>query len=86
MIEAGLADFEALNRVGVIAPKATPDPIRARIGEAVRAARADPALVAAFRQPGLEAWPKTAEGMAAQLSADAAQWRPLIRAAGIEPG
>ncbi len=85
MIEAGLADFEVLNWDGVILPKGTPDPIRARIGEAVRSALADPALVAAFRQRGLEAWPTTAEAMAAQLSADAAKWQALIRAAGIEP-
>jgi tripartite-type tricarboxylate transporter receptor subunit TctC len=85
MIEAGLADFEVLNWDGVILPKGTPDPIRARIGEAVRAALADPTLVAAFRQRGLEAWPTTAEAMAAQLAADAAKWQALIRAAGIEP-
>jgi tripartite-type tricarboxylate transporter receptor subunit TctC len=85
MIEAGLPDFEVLNWDGVILPKGTPDPIRARIGEAVRAALADPALVAAFRQRGLEAWPTTAEAMGAQLAADAAKWQALIRAAGIEP-
>ncbi len=85
MIEAGLADFEVLNWDGVILPKATPDPIRARIGEAVRAALADPALVTAFRQRGLEPWPTTEQAMAAQLAADAAKWQALIRAAGIEP-
>ncbi len=85
MIEAGLADFEVLNWDGAILPRATPAPVRALIGEVVRAALADPGLVAAFRQRGLEAWPTTAEAMAAQLAADAAKWQALIRAAGIEP-
>jgi len=85
MIQAGLPDFEVLNWDGVILPGGTPAPIRARIGEVVRAALADPALVAAFRQRGLQAWPTSAEAMAAQLVADAAKWQGLIRAAGIEP-
>ncbi|WP_270936736.1 Bug family tripartite tricarboxylate transporter substrate binding protein [Falsiroseomonas oryzae] len=85
MIEAGLPDFEVLNWDGIIVPRATPAPIRARIGEVVRTALADPALVAAFRQRGLQAWPTTEADMAAQLAADAAKWQPLIRAAGIEP-
>jgi tripartite-type tricarboxylate transporter receptor subunit TctC len=85
MVEAGLAGFEVLNWDGIVLPRATPAPIRARLGEVVRAALADPALIAAFRQRGLEAWPTTEEAMAAQLAADAAKWQPLIRAAGIEP-
>ena len=85
MIEAGLPDFEVLNWDGIILPRATPAPIRARIGEAVRTALTDPSLIAAFRQRGLDAWPTTSEVTAAQLAADAAKWQPLIRAAGIEP-
>jgi tripartite-type tricarboxylate transporter receptor subunit TctC len=85
MIEAGLPEFEVLNWDGIIVPKATPAPIRARIGEVVRAALADPSVVAGFRQRGLEPWPSTEEAFAAQLAADTAKWQPLIRAAGIEP-
>ncbi|MBR0648777.1 tripartite tricarboxylate transporter substrate binding protein [Roseomonas terrae] len=85
MIEAGLPDFEVLNWDGIVVPRGTPAPIRARLAEVVRAALVDPALAAGFRQRGLDAWPTTPEGMAAQLAADAAKWQPLIRAAGIEP-
>jgi tripartite-type tricarboxylate transporter receptor subunit TctC len=85
LAEAGLPDFEVLNWDGVIVPKATPEPIRARIGQVVRAALADPAVVAEFQRRGLEPWPTTEQAMAAQLAADAAKWQPLIRAAGIEP-
>ena len=85
MIEAGLPDFEVLNWDGMILPRATPAPIRARWGGVIRAALADPNVVAEFRRRGLEPWPTTEEAFAAQLAADARAWQPLIRAAGIEP-
>jgi tripartite-type tricarboxylate transporter receptor subunit TctC len=85
MIEAGLPDFEVLNWDGILVPRATPAPIRARLGAAIRGVLADPATVAAFRQRGLEPWPSEESGFAEQIAADSAKWRPLIRAAGIEP-
>jgi tripartite-type tricarboxylate transporter receptor subunit TctC len=85
LAEAGLPEFEVLNWDGVVVPRATPAPIRERLGQVVRAALADPAVVTEFRRRGLEPWPTTEQAMAAQLSADAAKWQALIRAAGIEP-
>jgi len=85
MIEAGLADYEVLNWDGIVVPRATPAPIRARLGAVVRATLANPAVVADFARRGLVPWPTTEAAMAAQLAADGAKWQPLIRAAGIEP-
>jgi len=85
MIEAGLPDFEVLNWDGFVLPAGTPAPIRARLGEVIRAALAEPSVIADFQRRGLEAWPSTEAAFAAQLAADAAKWQPLIRAAGIEP-
>ena len=85
MAQAGLADYEVLNWDGIIVPRATPAPIRARIGDVVRATLADPGVVAEFARRGLTPWPTTDAAMAAQLAADAAKWQPLIRGAGIEP-
>jgi tripartite-type tricarboxylate transporter receptor subunit TctC len=85
MIQAGLPDYEVLNWDGIVVPRATPEPIRARIAEVVRAALADRTVIEDFRRRGLDAWPTTEAGFAAQLAADAAKWQPLIRAAGIEP-
>ena len=85
MIEAGLPDYEVLNWDGIIVPRATPAPIRARIGEVVRATLSDPGVAAEFARRGLTPWPTTEAAMAAQLATDAAKWQPLIRAAGIEP-
>ena len=85
MIEAGLPDFEVLNWDGVLAPKNTPAPIRARLADALRGVLADPAVVAEFRRRGLDPWPTGEEAFAAQIAADAARSQPLLRAAGIEP-
>ncbi|BDG72624.1 Bug family tripartite tricarboxylate transporter substrate binding protein [Roseomonas fluvialis] len=85
MEQAGLADFEVLNWDGIVVPSATPGPIRARIGEVVRATLANPQVVADFARRGLVPWPTTEAAMAAQLASDTAKWQPLIRAAGIEP-
>ena len=85
MIEAGLPNFEVLNWDGFVVPAGTPAPIRARLGEVIRTALADPAVIADFQRRGLEAWPSTEAAFAAQLAADAAKWQPLIRGAGIEP-
>jgi tripartite-type tricarboxylate transporter receptor subunit TctC len=85
MIEAGLPDYEVLNWDGVVMPRATPAPIRARMGEVMRATLANPQVAADFARRGLTPWPTTEEAMAAQLAADTAKWQPLIKAAGIEP-
>ena len=78
-------NFEVLNWDGFVVPAGTPAPIRARLGEVIRAALTDPAVIADFQRRGLEAWPSTEAAFAAQLAADAAKWQPLIRGAGIEP-
>jgi tripartite-type tricarboxylate transporter receptor subunit TctC len=85
MVEAGLPGFEVLNWDGVVVPKATPAPIRARLGQVMRAALADPMVVTEFQRRGLEPWPTDEATFAAQLASDTAKWAPLIRAAGIEP-
>jgi tripartite-type tricarboxylate transporter receptor subunit TctC len=85
MEQAGLAGFEVLNWDGIVVPRATPAPIRARLGEVMRATLADPQVVADFARRGLVPWPTTEAAMAAQLASDTAKWQPLIRAAGIEP-
>ena len=85
MIEAGLANFEVLNWDGILVPKATPAPIRARLGDAIRTALADPEVVTEFGRRGLTPRPTTEAAFAEQLAADSTTWQALIRAAGIEP-
>jgi tripartite-type tricarboxylate transporter receptor subunit TctC len=85
MIQAGLPDYEVLNWDGIVVPRATPEPIRARIGEVVRATLVLPEVVGDFGRRGLVPWPTSEAAFAAQLASDTAKWQPLIRAAGIEP-
>ncbi len=85
MIEAGLADFEVLNWDGILVPKATPAPIRERLGAVIRQVLAEPEIVADFAKRGLTPRPTTEAQFAAQLAADSTTWQALIRAAGIEP-
>jgi tripartite-type tricarboxylate transporter receptor subunit TctC len=70
---------------GISVHPGTPAPIRARLGEVIRAALTDPTVIADFQRRGLEAWPSTEAAFTARLAADAAKWHPLILAAGIEP-
>lgn len=84
MIEAGLAGYEVLNWDGILVPKATPEPIRTRLGEAIRAVLAEPEVAAAFALRGLTPRPTAEAEFAAQLAADSTTWQGLIRAAGIE--
>jgi tripartite-type tricarboxylate transporter receptor subunit TctC len=85
MIEAGLPDYEVLNWDGIVVPRATPAPIRARLGEVMRTTLSDPQVAADFARRGLTPWPTSEEAMTAQLAADASKWQALIRAAGIQP-
>ncbi|WP_439547995.1 Bug family tripartite tricarboxylate transporter substrate binding protein [Falsiroseomonas sp.] len=85
MIEAGLADYEVLNWDGILVPRATPAPIRQRLGDAIRQVLAEPEIVADFARRGLTPRPTSEAAFAAQLAADSETWQGLIRAAGIEP-
>ncbi len=85
MIEAGLADYEVLNWDGILVPRATPAPIRQRLGDVIRQVLAEPEIVADFARRGLTPRPTSEAAFAAQLAADSETWQGLIRAAGIEP-
>jgi len=85
MIEAGLPDYEVLNWDGILVPRATPAPIRQKLGDVIRQVLAEPEIVAEFAKRGLTPRPTSEEAFAAQLAADSQTWQGLIRAAGIEP-
>jgi tripartite-type tricarboxylate transporter receptor subunit TctC len=85
MIEAGLPGYEVLNWDGILVPRATPAPIRQRLGDVIRQVLAEPEIVAEFAKRGLTPRPTSEEAFAAQLAADSETWQGLIRAAGIEP-
>jgi tripartite-type tricarboxylate transporter receptor subunit TctC len=85
MIEAGLPDYEVLNWDGLLVPRATPAPIRQRLGDVIRQVLAEPEVITEFGKRGLTPRPTSEADFAAQLAADSQNWQALIRAAGIEP-
>lgn len=83
--EAGLPGFELTNWDGVLAPRATPAPIRARLGDALRAALSEGELREEFARRGLTPTPSTEEEFARRIAEDSRRWQALLRAAGIQP-
>ncbi len=86
LIELGFADFDAQNWDGILAPRATPQPVLDRLGTVLRAILGAPEIQREFLRRGFEARPCTAEAFARQIASDAARWQPVVRAAGVTVG
>jgi len=79
----GLKDFEAYAWQSLVAPKATPEDVAARLTTELRAALGQEAIQRKFREIGVEPLPASPEQVQAMLAADRAVWVPLIRELGI---
>ena len=71
--ELGLKDFELTGWFGIVAPKATPPDIIAKLSAAVIAALKDPEVARRIRTVGMEPTPTTPEGLSAYLEGDIAK-------------
>ena len=71
--ELGLKDFELTGWFGIVAPKATPPDIVAKLSAAVTAALKDPEVARRIRTVGMEPTPTTPEGLSAYLEGDIAK-------------
>jgi tripartite-type tricarboxylate transporter receptor subunit TctC len=71
--ELGLKDFELTGWFGIVAPKATPPDIVAKLSAAVTAALKDPEVARRIRTVGMEPTPTTPEGLSAYLESDIAK-------------
>ncbi len=85
--EAGVAGFESSTDMALMGPAAMPEPVVARLAEAVRAAIADPA----FRQQVIAQGADPVGGTPAEFgpywTAESEKWGALIRSRGIRmPG
>jgi tripartite-type tricarboxylate transporter receptor subunit TctC len=78
-----LEGFEAYAWQSLVAPKATPDAVAARLTADLARALADAGVQRRFRDIGVEPLPATPEQVQAMLAADRAVWVPLIRDLGI---
>lgn len=83
MIEAGIPDFETIAWNGLLAPKATPAPIRARMHAELVKLRDNAMLNERIRAIGGEVVMSTPEAFAARIRSDIATWKHLAQVANI---
>jgi tripartite-type tricarboxylate transporter receptor subunit TctC len=85
--EAGLPDYHISLWHGLWVPKGTPQPVIAKLNEAVLDALADPATRAKLAQAGQEVFPRERQNPDALRSlqkAEIGKWWPLIKASGFK--
>ncbi len=85
MAEAGFPGIEAESWFGFVVSSKTPQPITARLQNAMAEAQRDPSYLDRLKQQGASAGEPGPQAFAALIRKDAAKWRDIIKAAGIEP-
>jgi tripartite-type tricarboxylate transporter receptor subunit TctC len=78
--EAGLADYEIVNFVGIVAPAATPAPMVANINAAIAQAVATPEVRASLRNSGMESIVGTPADFAHHMRLEIERWKGFIQA------
>ncbi|MCC6531088.1 MAG: tripartite tricarboxylate transporter substrate binding protein [Burkholderiales bacterium] len=82
-VELGLPDPNVVSWTGVVAPAATPLPLRQKLHRLLRESAAEPAHAKAFEQLGLEAAEGTLEQFGATIRAEVERWGKFVREANI---
>jgi tripartite-type tricarboxylate transporter receptor subunit TctC len=77
----GLADFEAVQWYGIVAPARTPPAIVATLNREINRALASPALKARLDAEGAFADPTTADAFGTMIATEIARWKPVIEQA-----
>jgi tripartite-type tricarboxylate transporter receptor subunit TctC len=81
--ELGYPQLTVRNWQALLAPAGTPEPVLARLGEAVAAALADPTVRAALARQGSTPGDGGPERLATFLREERATWDPVVRAIGL---
>lgn len=85
MQEQGFQGFECSAWFGLFGPAKLPQPIVARLNEALKAALADANAIARLREVGVDPATDSSPGyLAAYLKADLEKWTPIIRGIGVQ--
>jgi tripartite-type tricarboxylate transporter receptor subunit TctC len=84
MQEAGVAGFEATAWFGIVAPKATPEPIVRRLNAEVNKALAMPDVKEKLLQQGAEASPVSPEEFGAFIHNEVVKWGKVVKASGAK--
>jgi tripartite-type tricarboxylate transporter receptor subunit TctC len=77
--EAGLPNFEAEQRYGLLAPASTPAPVIARLNAALRQALASPQVIARIAADDAEPAPSTPEEYAHDIDREETKWSKVVR-------
>jgi len=81
--ESGLPGFETSIWFGLLAPLATPDPIRDRLAEAVGRAVKSDAVMKGFRAQGIEPLEGGPAAFAKYIAEETAKWADVVVKAGL---
>jgi tripartite-type tricarboxylate transporter receptor subunit TctC len=82
---SGLADFEAIQWYGIVAPARTPAAVIALLNAEIGRALQTPALKERLDAEGAEAAPGTPDAFGALIVAEIARWKPVIEQAHMQP-
>ncbi len=86
MVEAGVADFEADQWLGLLAPSGLPDGVRARLASECQKALSQEELRSALLRAGMTASSAgTPASFESAIKAEVARWTSVVKAAGIRP-
>jgi tripartite-type tricarboxylate transporter receptor subunit TctC len=83
--EAGLPNYEATIWLGVLAPKGTPQPVVARLNEAITRIVSNPEVQQGWSRQGATAMVMNPQAFDKYVQDDIAKWAKLIKAANIKP-
>ncbi|AYD66932.1 tripartite tricarboxylate transporter substrate binding protein [Achromobacter sp. LC458] len=86
LAESGLPGFDVESWFGLVAPAGTPQPVIARLNEALNQALASPALQASYKQAGFYAptTPNTPETFAKKIDSEIDKWAAVVKRADIK--
>jgi tripartite-type tricarboxylate transporter receptor subunit TctC len=79
----GLAQFEADQWYGVVAPAGTPVAVVQKLNQIINASLSSAEVSARLRSEGAWATPATPEAFGQMIQKEIARWRPVVRKAGI---
>lgn len=85
LIEQGIPDFDLMTWTGILLPRGVPQPVQAKLREAMLKAITDPAYVERQAQGGSEIAPSSPEEMRQIMVAEIQLYRDMMKIAGIEP-
>lgn len=81
--EAGFPGLTVEIWGGLVSSKGVPQPVVAKLNQALGKALADPEVVDSLKKIGLEPWVSSPKEMADLLASEERRWPPVIEAAGI---